>query len=91
MARKFNAFLGEQLKDKEFKREYDSLDGEYQIINALITARAEKKLTQEGLSKLTGIAQADISRLESGNSNPSLKTLKRIATGLGKNLKIDLK
>ena len=30
----------------------------------------------------------DISRIENGNANPSLKTMKRIASGLGKRLEI---
>ena len=37
----------------------------------------------------TGIAQGDISRLENGNANPSLNTLKRLATAMGMTLKIE--
>lgn len=48
----------------------------------------EKGLTQKELSELTGIAQADLSKIENGNANPSLKTLKRLAEGLGKKLQI---
>ena len=50
--------------------------------------RKEKGISQQELSKLTGIAQADISRIENGNGNPSFKTLKRIAEGLGKKLQV---
>ena len=35
------------------------------------------------LSKKTGIAQCDISRIETGASNPSVKTLQRMAQGMG--------
>ncbi|MCX4321214.1 MAG: helix-turn-helix transcriptional regulator [Lachnospiraceae bacterium] len=38
---------------------------------------------------MTGINQADISRIERGFSNPSISTLKRLAVGLGKNLNIE--
>ena len=46
-------------------------------------------LTQEQLSKATGIAQADISRLENGTGNPSLRTLKRLAAGMGMKLNLE--
>jgi transcriptional regulator with XRE-family HTH domain len=32
--------------------------------------------------------RSDISRLENGTANPSLKTMKRIAEGLGRKLEI---
>lgn len=56
----------------------------------LSTAREQAKLTQKELSKLTGIYQADISKLERGIGNPSILTLQRMAEGLGMELMIDL-
>lgn len=50
--------------------------------------RIEKNLTQEELAEITGINQADLSKLEKGLANPSIKTLNRIAEGL--NSKISL-
>ena len=77
-----------ELKDPTFKREYDELEPEFAIINAIIDARKEMGLTQKQLSELTGITQADISKLENGNANPSLKTLQRLAAAMGKSVKI---
>ena len=71
----FNDFLKEQLKDPEIKVEYETLEPEFAIIQAMIDARKLKGITQKELSERTGIAQGDISKLENGNSNPSLKTL----------------
>ena len=45
--------------------------------------------TQKELSERTGTNQADISKLENGNANPSIKTLQRLAAALGKTLKIE--
>lgn len=56
---------------------------EMQIARALVAVRRDKRITQQQLAERTGIAQADISRLENGNSNPSLRTLQRLADGLG--------
>ena len=69
--------------------QYDDLEPEYDIINAMIKARKEKGLTQKQLSELTGISQADISRIENGTRNPSLEMIKRLATGMGMRLKLE--
>ena len=76
-------------KDPQLKAEYDALEPEYDIIQALIDARKEKKMTQKKLSEITGITQADISRIESGTRNPSLEMMKRLAKGMGMVLKLD--
>ena len=76
-------------KDAELKREYDALEIEYQLKQALIDIRNEKHLTQKDLAELTGIHQSDISKIENGNANPSLNTLRRLADGLGKKLKLE--
>ena len=86
---KFRDFLNEELKDPELKAEYDALEPEYNIINALIEARKSQNLTQQDLSDRTGITQADISRIENGTRNPSLAMLKRLAEGLGMQLKLE--
>lgn len=85
----FDQYLEMQLKDPSFKAAWDALEPEFQIRRMLIEARQEKQLTQKELSELTGIAQADISRLENGNANPSLQTLQRLAEGLGMVLKLE--
>ena len=61
---------------------------EFQIIKAMIDGRNENHLTQRELSDMTGIAQGDISKIENGNANPSIKTLDRLADALGKKLKV---
>lgn len=52
------------------------------IIRELLRARRTTGLTQKELSSRTGIAQSDISKLERGIGNPSLKTLARLAEGM---------
>ena len=85
----FNEYLAEQLKDDEFKKEYEALEPEFAIIQALIDARKRNGITQKELSQRTGITQADISKLENGNANPSVRTLKKLASGLNMRLKIE--
>ena len=86
---KFDDFLKEQLKDTEIKAEYEALEPEFAIIQAMIDARKLKGITQKELSERTGIAQGDISKLENGNGNPSIKTIQRLAKAMGMSVKIE--
>lgn len=85
----FRQSLDEQMKKPEFKAEWDALEPEFQIIRAIIEGRQQRDLTQKQLAEATGITQADISRLENGEANPSLNTLKRLAAGMGMTLKLE--
>lgn len=86
---KFNDFLNEQLQDPEVRAEYEALEPEFSIMQAMIDARKSSGMTQKQLSEKTGIAQADISKLESGSANPSLRTLQRLAAGMEMRIKIE--
>jgi transcriptional regulator with XRE-family HTH domain len=85
----WDRFLEKQLQDPEIRAEWDALEPEFAIIQAMIDARKITGLTQKQLSERTGITQGDISRLENGNANPSLNTLKRLANGMDMVLKIE--
>ena len=58
--------------------------------DAVMAARAERGMTQMELSELTGINQADISRIERGTANPTVGTLEKIAAALGGRLNITI-
>ena len=87
--KKFDDYLKEQLQDEEFRREYEALQPEFDVIKALINARVYRGLTQKELAKRTGINQADISKLENGTRNPTINLLKRLADGMDMNLRIE--
>ena len=86
----YKEYKEKALKDPEVKAEYDSLEAEYDIIQAMIDVRINQHMTQKDLSAKTGITQADISRIENGTRNPSLAMVKRLAEGLGMQLKLEL-
>ena len=79
----------ELLKDPEFRKEYEAIQPEMDIIRAMVDARISQNLTQKELAERTGIHQADISKLENGTRNPSLKLLKRLADGMDMVLRIE--
>lgn len=82
MSKNFRETLDEQVKDPAFQAEWEELEPERQIIRAIIEGRERRDLTQQQLAEITGIQQADISRLENGTWNPFLRTLKRLAAGM---------
>ena len=76
-------------RSAEFHAGYEALDPRFTIIRAVINARKKADLTQKKLADKTGITQSNISRIETGEGNPSLKTLKRLASGLHMKLNIE--
>ena len=76
------------LSNPETKREYYAMEPEFQLILALIELRTELNLTQQDLADRTGINRSDISKIEHGNANPSLESLKRLAGAFGKRVRI---
>ena len=75
--------------DDEFRKEYEALESDIEVLSTLLAARLEMNLTQQELAKRCGIDQSDLSKIERGVLNPSVKILKKIAKGLGKKLKIE--
>ena len=84
----YKEFFTEMMADPEVRKEYDALEPEFELVRAMIRARHEAGLTQKELAEKTGLQQANISRIENGNGNPSIATLNRIAQGMGKKLTI---
>lgn len=82
-------FLEDQLQDREFKKEWENIQPEMDVIRAIVDARISQNLTQKELADRTGINQADISKLENGTRNPSLNLLKRLADGMEMTLKLE--
>lgn len=85
---KYSDIKEKYLSNPETKKAYEELEPEYQLICAIIEARTEKNISQQELAEVTGINRSDISKIENGNANPSLRTIKRVAEGLGKKVEI---
>ena len=84
-----NEMLSEEMKNDEFRKEYEAIQPELDVIRAMVDARNSVNMTQKELSERTGISQADISKIENGTRNPSLNILKRPAEGMEMTLKIE--
>jgi len=87
----YKKHLDEQLKDPAFAAEWERQRPEREYIKAIIAARIESNLTQGELAQRTGIRQSNISRIENGNSSPTIATLQQLASGMGKTLHIEFR
>ena len=78
-------------KNPEVKKHYDDLEVEFQILEDIIEKRWEKKMSQSQLAKKMGTKQSAISRFESGNYNPTVKFLQKMADALDAKLEIRIR
>jgi transcriptional regulator with XRE-family HTH domain len=78
----------EWMKDPEFRSEYERSKREFEIVDALIRARAAAKLTQAEIAERMGTTQSAVARLEGGRGSPSIATLRKYAEATGTELKI---
>ena len=84
-------YITEQMKDPEFKKAWDDLDPEFELLASMIKVRERKGITQAELAKRLGTKQSAISRLENGAfSKATVETLKKIADALDSRLIIKL-
>ena len=74
----------------EVKNELRENAMEYELVREIIKARQENKLTQHKLAEIINTKQSNISRLESGQYNPTISFLHKIANAMGKRLEIRL-
>ena len=80
----FDDLLAENLKDEDFKNEYEALEEEFEVAKEIIHLRLTAGMTQKELALQAHTSQAAISRLESGTyRNVSLAFLRRVGAVLG--------
>lgn len=84
----FAKFHREQMKNPEFRKEFERLKPEFAVISKIIDARIKKKLTQKQLAAKLKTKQSVISRIENGRGNPTLKFLQRLADVFNARLEI---
>jgi transcriptional regulator with XRE-family HTH domain len=82
------------MKDPEFKAEYDALEDEFALFDAVLAARKRAGLTQAEIAARMGTKAPAVARIESGGGSkrhsPSIATLRRYAEAVGCRLKIEL-
>ncbi|RHX78752.1 transcriptional regulator [Leptospira yasudae] len=88
----FDLLLNKELKNKDFKKEYEVLSNEFTLAKEIIKWRKKRNLTQKDLAERIGTSQPAIARIESGNyKNLSLSLINRLAKALDAEPVIHLK
>ncbi len=86
--KKLSSLHRKWMKQPDYRREYEALEGEFALASAMIEARARAGLTQEELAGRMKTSQSAIARMESGKAIPSGRTLQRLAEATNSKLKI---
>ena len=76
-------------KDPAFEAALEELEPYEQIARRLVSFRIEHGLSQAELGRRCGVSQPAIARLESGEHEPRLATLRRVAHALDAELILD--
>jgi DNA-binding XRE family transcriptional regulator len=85
-----DAVLDESLRDPGFRKEWDETALARAVAIKLVEYRAQHEMTQTALAHKLGMKQPAVARLESGDHNPSIETLGRLARELGIEFHIDV-
>lgn len=91
MVTSFKKFKSKALKNPVIKTEYEALEPEYEVVKTIIRERIKRGWSQTELAEAVGSRQPVISRLERGDSNPSLQTLSKIAKALDLSLTVSMR
>lgn len=84
----FEEYKKDALKDPEVFQKYQDLAPDYEIKMCILDAMYALGLSWKELSVRTGISRSCFRKLMLGECNPSLKLLKKIANGLGREVHI---
>ena len=89
--RTLKEYIAEQMRNPQFKKAWEDLDPEFQVLKAMIKAREKTGISQAELARRVGTKQSVISRLERGAfSKATLETIKKMADALDMRLEIRL-
>lgn len=83
--------LEREFRDPEFREYWEKTALARWLAVEVAHYRAEHDLSQRQLADRLGLHQSDVARMESGEHNPTLERLIRIASGLDIELMIDIR
>lgn len=86
----FDDLLNEQLLDPQVAQLYEQECRRLDAAVAVSRAREQAHLTQDQLAERSGLSRNTIIRIERGNTNPSMRTLDRIARAMGKQVHLSI-
>lgn len=86
---KIDAHLKAELKNKEFRKNFELERAKVALAQKIAELRQEKNLKQVDLAKKLGVSQQFISQIETAHErNLTIETLLKIAESLGRGIEI---
>ena len=82
--------LQKQLKDPVFRKGFEEEYAKVKFAYEMMQLRKKQRISQAELAKKLGTTQSVVARMEAGQQNFTLDTLQKIASVLGRSLKIEL-
>ena len=86
----FKEYLVKELKNKEFKKLYDSYDLQLRISYQILQMRKKIGLSQKEFAERIGTAQSNVARIESGKQNFTIDFLQKIAKTFDRELNVQI-
>jgi transcriptional regulator with XRE-family HTH domain len=83
--------LERELADPAFRAEWERTALARAVATQVVGYRGRHRLTQKAMAELLGMKQPQVARLESGEHNPSIETLARLAVVMGIEINIDIR
>jgi len=88
--RTWKQVLEDHLKSPGFREEWERTALARAVAIRLVRYRVDHCLSQTRLAKVLGMKQPAVSRLEDGETNPTVETLMRISKALGIEVLLDI-
>lgn len=85
----FQVYLRQQLKDSEFRRQYEEFGKQLELAYEIQLLRKQHNMSQADLARKIGTRQSNVARMEKGEQNLTTETLQRVASAFGRELKIE--
>lgn len=89
-AKSYGTLVGEELHDEEFRREWERLEMARIVAAAVVAYRHDYGLTQRQLAERLGWSQPQVARIEIAETDPTARTLMRLAGCLGMEFNISI-
>jgi ribosome-binding protein aMBF1 (putative translation factor) len=82
--------LKKDLRDPEFRAEWERTALARAIASEVIACRVEQDISQTALAERLGMKQPAVARLEAGDVTPTIETLQRLVRVLDREIVIDV-
>lgn len=86
----YDEALAEWLQDPDFRSEWEASALAREVACFLVKYRAEHQLTQTALARQLGMRQSQVARLEDGDHEPRVATLRRLSEALGMRVNLSI-